>query len=40
MEITMHDNQQQLLDNRPQGAATTGNFKLVTTKPPATIEWE
>ena len=34
----MHDNQQQLLDNRPQGAATTGNFKLVTTKTPALTE--
>ncbi len=30
----MHDNQQLLLDNRPQGEATVSNFKLVTTKTP------
>lgn len=29
LETTM-DNQQLLLDNRPQGEATVGNFKLVT----------
>ena len=34
----MHDNQQLLLDNRPQGEATTSNFKLVTTKTPALTE--
>ena len=31
----MPRNQQILLDNRPQGEATTGNFKLVTTDTPA-----
>ena len=31
----MPSNQQILLDNRPEGEATTGNFKLVTTDTPA-----
>jgi NADPH-dependent curcumin reductase CurA len=31
----MPNNQQILLDNRPQGEATVGNFKLVTTDTPA-----
>jgi NADPH-dependent curcumin reductase len=30
----MPSNQQILLDNRPQGEATVGNFKLVTTETP------
>ena len=32
------DNQQMLLDNRPQGEATVSNFKLVTTPIPALAE--
>ena len=31
----MPRNQQILLDNRPQGEATVGNFRLVTTDTPA-----
>ena len=31
----MPRNQQILLDNRPQGQATAGNFRLVTTDTPA-----
>ena len=34
----MPRNQQILLDNRPQGEATTGNFKLVATDTPALAE--
>jgi hypothetical protein len=30
----MPSNRQILLDNRPEGEATTGNFKLVTTDTP------
>jgi len=34
----MHDNQQILLDNRPQGEATTANFKWITTQTPSLVE--
>ena len=36
----MPSNRQILLDNRPEGEATTGNFKLVTTDTPALKEGE
>ena len=36
----MPRNQQILLDNRPEGEATTGNFKLVTTDTPALKDGE
>ena len=36
----MPQNQQILLDNRPEGEATTGNFKLVTTDTPALKDGE
>ena len=36
----MPSNRQILLDNRPEGAATTGNFKLVTTDTPALKDGE
>ena len=36
----MPSNRQILLDNRPEGEATTGNFKLVTTDTPALKDGE
>ena len=36
----MPSNRQILLDNRPEGEATAGNFKLVTTDTPALKDGE